>query len=115
MILDDFLFLDTNGLFCKYGNFYIDPQQSVNLAVISHAHADHAVAGNSDVYCTEATAAFMQLRYGKNAAKAFNISNYHHPFYWRGADNIYPRRAYVRFGADNDGIPGCKIFIHRRL
>ena len=67
MILDDFLYYDTNGLYCKYGDFYIDPQQTVKVAVISHAHADHAIAGNSEVYCTEATAAFMQLRYGKNA------------------------------------------------
>jgi putative mRNA 3-end processing factor len=80
MILDDFLYFDSNGLYCKYGDFYIDPQQPVKTAVISHAHADHAVAGNSEVYCTEATAAFMKLRYGKNAGKAFNISAYHQTF-----------------------------------
>lgn len=80
MILDDFLYYDTNGLYCKYGDFYIDPQQSVKVAVISHAHADHAIAGNNEVYCTEATAAFMQLRYGKNAAKVFNVAAYHQTF-----------------------------------
>ncbi|MBS1531327.1 MAG: exonuclease [Bacteroidetes bacterium] len=80
MILDDFLYLDTNGLYCKYGNFYIDPVQPVTTAVISHAHADHAVAGNNEVYCTEATVAFMQQRYGKNAAKASNIAGYDKPF-----------------------------------
>jgi putative mRNA 3-end processing factor len=80
MILEDFLFLNENGLYCKYGDFCLDPQQPVNTAVISHAHADHAVTGNNEVYCTEATAAFMRLRYGKNAAKAFNIFAYHQPF-----------------------------------
>jgi putative mRNA 3-end processing factor len=80
MILDDFLYFDANGLYCKYGGFYIDPQQSVAQAVISHAHADHAVAGNNDVYCTDATAAFMRLRYGKNAAKEFTIAAYYQPF-----------------------------------
>src|ERR1700761_8746509 len=80
MILDDFLYFDTNGLFCKYGGFYIDPQQPVKTAVISHAHADHAISGNGEVYCTEATAAFMQLRYGKNAAKEFNIAGFSQPF-----------------------------------
>src|SRR6201996_4791181 len=80
MTLDDFLYYDTNGLYCKYGDFYIDPKQPVKVAVISHAHADHAIAGNNEVYCTEATAAFMQLRYGKNAAKVFNIAAYHQPF-----------------------------------
>ena len=80
MILDDFLYFDNNGLYCKYGNFYIDPTQPVKTAVISHAHADHAIAGNNKVYCTEATATFMQQRYGKNAAKAFNIAGYDKPF-----------------------------------
>ena len=80
MILDDFLYFDTNGLFCKYGDFYIDPKQPVKTAVISHAHADHAVSGNNEVYCTEATSAFMKLRYGKNAAKVFNIADFDRPF-----------------------------------
>lgn len=80
MILDDFLYLDPNGLYCKYGGFYIDPKQPVTTAIISHAHADHAVPGNNEVYCTGPTAAFMQQRYGKNAAKAFNIAVYDKPF-----------------------------------
>ncbi len=80
MILDDFLCFNENGLYCKYGDFYIDPQQPVKVAVISHAHADHAVAGNIEVYCTEATAAFMQLRYSKNAAKILNINPYNQSF-----------------------------------
>lgn len=80
MILDDFLCFDARGLYCKYGGFYLDPQQPVSLAVVSHAHADHAISGSSQVYCTEATAAFMQLRYGKNAAKAFHIAPYDQPF-----------------------------------
>jgi putative mRNA 3-end processing factor len=80
MILDDFLYIDPNGLYCKYGNFYLDPKQPVATAVISHAHADHAVPGNNEIYCTEATAAFMRLRYNKNAGKAFNIGAYDKPF-----------------------------------
>jgi putative mRNA 3-end processing factor len=73
MILDDFLVLNEIGLYCSYGDFYLDPQQPVKTAVISHAHADHALPGNNDVFCTEATAAFMQFRYNKNAAKIFNL------------------------------------------
>ncbi|RCH54027.1 exonuclease [Mucilaginibacter hurinus] len=76
MILDDFVVFDERGLYCKYGNFYLDPVQPVQNAVISHAHADHAVAGNAVVYCTAATAAFMQLRYAKNAGRVFNIMPY---------------------------------------
>ena len=79
-IKDDFIFFDSNGLYCKYGDFYLDPIHPVAKAVISHAHADHAVKDNHTVYCTEATVAFMQLRYGKNAAKIFNIFGYNEPF-----------------------------------
>jgi putative mRNA 3-end processing factor len=80
MILDDFLYFDTNGLYCKYGDFYVDPKQPVKTAVISHAHADHAIPGNNEVYCTGATAAFMQQRYGRNAAKALNIAAFDKAF-----------------------------------
>jgi putative mRNA 3-end processing factor len=80
IIKEDFLYINANGLYCKYGDFYIDPIQPAATAVISHAHADHAISGNINVYATEATMAFMQLRYGKNAAKVFNVAPYEQPF-----------------------------------
>ncbi len=33
------------GLFCPPGNFYVDPWRPVDLAVVTHAHADHARGG----------------------------------------------------------------------
>ncbi|TSD66102.1 exonuclease [Inquilinus sp. KBS0705] len=69
MIIDDFVAFNSNGLYCKYGDFYLDPKEPVTNAVISHAHADHAISGNTNVYATAATFAFMQLRYGNSAAK----------------------------------------------
>lgn len=80
MIADDFIHYNAIGLYCPYGDFYIDPQQPVKNAVISHAHGDHAVSGNNDVYCTEATYRFMQIRYGKNAGKVFHLAAYHQTF-----------------------------------
>lgn len=80
MILPDFLILDETGLFCSAGNFYLDPQQPVQTAVISHAHGDHAVRGNERVYCTAATAAIMELRYKKNASAEFRLYAYNEPF-----------------------------------
>ncbi|WP_295671848.1 MBL fold metallo-hydrolase [uncultured Mucilaginibacter sp.] len=80
MIKEDFVYFDTNGLYCKYGDFYIDPVLPVKNAVISHAHADHAKSNNHTVYCTAATYAFMQLRYGKNAAVQSHIVAYDQPF-----------------------------------
>ena len=80
MIIDDFVFISENGIYCKYGDFYLDPTQPVKTAVISHAHADHAISGNAEVYCTASTRAFMELRYSRYAAKAFNIAPYNAPF-----------------------------------
>lgn len=80
MIRNDFLVLDEVGLYCAPGNFYLDPQQPVSTAVISHAHGDHAVRGNSTVYCTAATSKIMELRYKKNAAQNFKLYAYQEPF-----------------------------------
>ncbi|MDN3581023.1 MBL fold metallo-hydrolase [Mucilaginibacter flavus] len=80
MILDDFVLIDEKGLYCKYGDFYLDPKLPATRAVITHAHADHAISGNNEVYCTRATANVMQLRYERSAAKVFNIITFNEPF-----------------------------------
>lgn len=80
MIIPDFLILDENGLYCKTGDFYVDPIQPVARAVISHAHGDHAVRGNHTVYCTAATCAIMELRYKKNAGNEFKTYDFHESF-----------------------------------
>jgi putative mRNA 3-end processing factor len=86
MILDDFLAFNASGLYCKYGNFYLDPKQPVEHAIVSHAHGDHAVPGNRNIYCTAPTADFMRLRYGKNAGSNFNLINVHQLFTIGGVD-----------------------------
>jgi len=80
MILEDFIVIEQIGLFCRYGNFYLDPKEPVATAVISHAHGDHAVGGNKTVYCTEATALFMSHRYRKFAAGEFQLQAYRETF-----------------------------------
>lgn len=90
-ILDDFIVQTKIGLFCSYGNFYLDPKEPVVEAVISHAHGDHAVSGNQNVYCTAPTAAFMQHRYRKFAAANFHLKTYHEVFNLHGvAIRFYP-------------------------
>ncbi len=59
------------GLYFASGNFYLDPQQPVAHAIITHAHSDHAVAGSSRVYCSRITAELMRLRFGVRAAGQF--------------------------------------------
>jgi putative mRNA 3-end processing factor len=88
-ILDDFIAINANGIYCKYGDFYLDPQQPVQTAVISHAHADHAISGNKDVYCTQPTREFMHLRYHRSAAQVFNIAAYHQAFMIKNVKLIF--------------------------
>lgn len=42
----DLIVARPEGLYCAPGDFYIDPWQPVERAVITHAHSDHARAGN---------------------------------------------------------------------
>ncbi len=52
------------GLYCKAGDFFIDPRQPVSTAVVTHGHADHARAGHGTVIATPETIAIMACRYG---------------------------------------------------
>jgi putative mRNA 3-end processing factor len=84
MIIDDFLIIDGIGIYCRTGDFYIDPSQPASNAVISHAHGDHACKGNENVHCTAPTAAIMQHRYQKNAGKNFFLYSFNEPFTLNG-------------------------------
>lgn len=61
---------DENGLYCKPLDAYIDPMQPVTNAIITHAHADHARGGHTNVYATQATLDIMAIRYGEDHAQA---------------------------------------------
>jgi len=67
MILNDFIIRTEQGLYCPYGSFYLDPSTSVEQALISHAHGDHACRDNKNVWCTPETADIMRLRYKKSS------------------------------------------------
>lgn len=54
------------GLYCKAGNFYIDPWKPVETAVITHAHADHAYSGHQNYYATEISEGILRRRLGKD-------------------------------------------------
>ena len=89
MILNDFIVPTNLGLYCRYGDFYLDPNQAVKTAIISHAHGDHACNGNHHVYCTKATSLFMLHRYKKFAAVDFHIHNYHETFDVNGVQIMF--------------------------
>jgi len=54
------------GLYCKTGNFYIDPWKPVDKAVITHAHSDHARIGSKYYLCHTQCKPLLQLRLGDN-------------------------------------------------
>ncbi|SFP74225.1 ligase-associated DNA damage response exonuclease [Parafilimonas terrae] len=54
------------GLFCRAGNFYIDPWKPVNYAIITHAHSDHAKWGSKNYLCHTLTKPLLQARLGNN-------------------------------------------------
>lgn len=60
------LTLTPQGLYCRAGNFYIDPSRAVDHAVITHAHADHARRGSRHYYCVKSGEALLRNRIGKN-------------------------------------------------
>jgi len=61
---DDLVAAAPEGLACDAGGFHIDPWKPVPLAVVTHAHADHARPGCGRYIATPRTAAFMRARFG---------------------------------------------------
>lgn len=59
---------DDKGLFCPAGDFHIDPWGSVQRAVITHAHGDHARSGSSAYLCAEPGLHPLGQRMGPDAA-----------------------------------------------
>lgn len=62
----DLVAADGQGLRCTRGGLWIDPWKPVDLAVITHAHADHASGGSDRYIATPATADLLRVRLGRN-------------------------------------------------
>ncbi len=56
------------GLFCPQGRFHVDPWAPVPLAVVTHAHADHARPGSEAYLCAAPGVALLERRLGPDAA-----------------------------------------------
>ena len=56
------------GFYCAAGNFYIDPSEPVNRAVITHAHSDHARPGSAAYLCARPGETLLRARIGAEAA-----------------------------------------------
>lgn len=60
----ELLTFTNKGIFCKQGNFYIDPWHPVDLAVTTHGHSDHVKWGNKAYLCHELTKPILNQRLG---------------------------------------------------
>ncbi len=56
------------GLYCPAGDFHIDPWRSVERAVVTHAHSDHAVQGCESYLASPTGAIVLRARLGQGAA-----------------------------------------------
>jgi putative mRNA 3-end processing factor len=56
------------GLYCAKGDFYIDPWGTVDRAVITHAHSDHARPGSRAYLTARPGEALLRARLGPDAA-----------------------------------------------
>ena len=86
MIIEDFIIINELGLYCRIGDFFLDPLIPCVNAVISHAHGDHAGKSNQNIFCTAPTGLIMKHRYQKNAGKHFNIYPYGESFKLNGVE-----------------------------
>lgn len=59
--------LTPRGLYCKQGDFYIDPWKPVNRAVVTHSHADHSYRGNQDYLVPAEGEKLSRIRLGDEA------------------------------------------------
>lgn len=60
--------MSSSGLLCESGGFHVDPWGPVPLAVVTHAHADHARAGSGAYLCAAPGVGLLERRLGAEAA-----------------------------------------------
>jgi putative mRNA 3-end processing factor len=63
----DVLHLTDRGLYCRAGDFFIDPWRPVGRALVTHGHADHARWGHRAYLATDAAAPVLRHRLGEIA------------------------------------------------
>lgn len=63
----DLLAADADGLWCAAGGFHVDPWRPVPLALVTHAHADHARPGSGEYLASESSVPLLQRRLGAEA------------------------------------------------
>lgn len=60
--------MSQRGMYCAAGDFYIDPWEPVDRALITHAHGDHARWGSEHYLAARSGERVLRTRLGNNAA-----------------------------------------------
>jgi putative mRNA 3-end processing factor len=66
MVASELLKFTTEGIYCPAGDFWIDPNRKKSVAIITHAHSDHAVRGHGKYICHTDSASLLKLFFGEN-------------------------------------------------
>lgn len=61
---ENLISVSPKGLYCRQGDFYIDPWQPVECALLTHGHSDHARIGSQTYHITESSREIIQRRLG---------------------------------------------------
>ena len=64
--MSDILAPTPAGLYCRAGQFYVDPWQPVEKAVITHGHGDHAHPGCTHYLAEKSSGRILKTRLGEN-------------------------------------------------
>lgn len=67
MSVEELLEEKREGLQCGPGGFFVDPREPVPFAVVTHAHADHAVPGSARYLCAAPSLPLLRHRLGAEA------------------------------------------------
>jgi putative mRNA 3-end processing factor len=62
------LALTDRGLYCEAGDFYVDPWEPVDRAIVTHAHGDHATWGSRAYLTTSAGVGILRARLEPDAS-----------------------------------------------
>ena len=81
------------GLYCPDGDFYIDPWQPVDRAVITHAHSDHARGGSAHYLAAAPAESVLRARLGDIDLQTLPYGKPHDHFGIR--ISFHPRATYL--------------------
>jgi len=65
---DDLVLTTPAGLFCPRGGFHVDPWGPAEIAIVSHAHADHARPGAREYLCADVGVPLLRHRLGPDVS-----------------------------------------------